>query len=308
MKFLMLKAAMPRRLLCGKQYFRQNSTSEFEAGSNLTNVNDGEYTIQFNNDWSVGDALNGGYLMAVALKAAQNCVNNLDPLSFTGYYMNKGLENTPATVTVAKLNESKSTSTVQVRISQLGLLRTQYMGVFGDLSAMKGFSHNKMTAPDLPPLEECIDGITMLRSVLGKGMTIGQRMDFRLSANSPYARGLLVNQRSEQAVLECWVAFEDGHDPCIRSLGLFSDSYPPCVLNLTQFAWVPTLEYGVHFWSRPEHDTKVGRYNNKQWIRARYYVDHVINGMLFTDGELWSADGKTLLATSRQLARVLIPR
>ncbi len=304
------------RLIGGRHTFSNHSVAskgayEFETGSELTHIKDGSFSINFNNDWSVGDALNGGYLMAVAVKAAQNVVN-LDPLTITGYYMNKGLENTPAAVDVVILNKSKSTSTVQVSITQLGLLRTQYVGVFGHAAHDKnGINHSKLTAPSLPPIADCIDGTAMLRGFMGEKLTIGNRVEFRLAADSPYARGFLKKKASHDAQLDCWVAFADGFKPDMRSLALFSDSFPPCVLNhVDKFAWVPTLEYAVQFWARPPALGKdnEGYYDDRQWLRARYHSDHLINGMLYTDGELWSADGQTLLATSRQLAKLMIPR
>ncbi len=303
------------KLTCVKSQLRQFSVKsyEFQKALNLIqNGKDNSFKIQFDNEWSVGDALNGGYLMAVALKAARNCApTGLQPLSFTGYYMNKGLENTEAEVDVSKIGESKSTTTLQVTIKQLGLLRTQYIGVFGELKPThqpNSLTHNTLKAPHLPSLENCIDGIAMLRAIAGMGLTLGNRMSLRLSADSPYATGFLQKKQIDVAAMDGWVAFEDGCEPDLVSLSLFSDSYPPCVLNLTQFGWVPTLQYGVHFWAQPQVDKKVGFFEGKHWLRARFSVSYVKHSMLFTDGELWSADGQTLLATSRQLARVFTPR
>ena len=44
------------------------------------------------------------------------------------------------------------------------------------------------------------------------------------------------------------------------------------------------------------------------WLRTTCAATHVNNGLLYTDGEIWSHDGKVLLATSRQLARILEPK
>jgi hypothetical protein len=143
-------------------------------------------------------------------------------------------------------------------------------------------------------------------------------MEFRLGRDSAYAKGVLKNEQTDEASLDCYVAFADGFTPDLRSLSHFSDSFPPCVLNLTSFGWVPTLQYNVHFWAKPpvydtsnnteEQNKNLGFYENKQWLRAHFHSDHVVNSMLYTDGELWSADGETLLATSRQMARVFTPR
>lgn len=299
---------------------RQLSTkTEFEADAALTKLNDSKYTIDFNSHWTVSGALNGGFLMSVALKAALESLQ-LDPLSFTGYYMSKALANNTAEIDVEILNKTKSTTVAQISVTQLGQLRTRYLGVFGKYDNLKGHSHSILKAPDLPPLSECVDGASMLRNLVqDDNWTIVNSVDFRAPSDSPYVRNFLSNQRGTEALCECWVTFADGHIPCIRSLAFFSDGIPPCVLNLTPFAWVPTLEYGVHFWSAPvinpeltslnaEQQQQLGYYAGKHWLRARFRSDHVINGTLYTDGELWSADGTTLLATSRQIARVFTPR
>eukprot|EP01034_Spumella_vulgaris_P027572 gene27572-34315_t len=139
-----------------------------------------------------------------------------------------------------------------------------------------------------------------------------------MGRDSAYANGILKNKQVDDASLDCYVAFADGFTPDLRSLSLFSDSFPPCVLNLTSFGWVPTLQYNVHFWAKPpvydatnktdEHNKENGYFEGKQWLKARFRTDYVVNSMLYCDGEIWSFDGQTLLATSRQMARVLIPR
>lgn len=90
------------------------------------------------------------------------------------------------------------------------------------------------------------------------------------------------------------------------------------------YTWVPTMEYTVHFWQRPDF-TKRGlpakstasadaaaaasdAAPESYWLRCTYNTPIVVNGLLYTDAHLWSEDGTTLLATSRQLAKVLTPR
>lgn len=292
-----------------------SAKKEFEADSNLLKQNDSRYTVDFNSHWTVSGALNGGFLMSVALKAAMQSLQ-LDPLSFSGYYMNKAVANTRAEIDVEVLNRTKSTTVAQVSVTQLGQLKTRYMGVFGSYDSLKGHSHSILKAPELPPIAECVDGAGMLRKLVkDDNWTIVNSVEFRAPSDSPYVQNFLSNVRGTQALFEGWVAFADGHIPDVRSLAFFSDGIPPCVLNLTPFAWVPTLEYGVHFWAPPvapsteqQQQQLQGYYEGKHWLRARYGSPHVINGTLYTDTELWSADGSTLLATSRQIARVFTPR
>jgi len=120
--------------------------------------------------------------------------------------------------------------------------------------------------------------------------------------------------------------------PGLRSMALFCDAMAP-ILGMMPYTWVPTLEYTVHFWQRPDF-TKRGVFPrdtapatvftsteaevaaaapvtepvSSYWLRCTYNTPIVVNGLLYTDAQLWSEDGTVLLATSRQLAKVLTPR
>jgi hypothetical protein len=111
-----------------------------------------------------------------------------------------------------------------------------------------------------------------------------------------------------------------------RSHSFFCDALPPPVLIITPSNWVPTLEYTVHFWGHPAAAPAgadsasqggdcpaappgaVHAFDDKLWLRCRMTTKHVRNSVLFTDAEVWGAEGGGLLASSRQLARVLTPR
>ena len=273
--------------------------------------------------WSIGDAPNGGYLMASAISAARECVPFRDPLSITAYYLSKAEEREAMDITVEVLGVAKSSATVQVSLSQRGSLRSRYLGTFGSLKSFRGLTHQAMQAPELPPPRKCIDANAVLRGVMGDKLKIAQQVDFLVAKNSPFAQSVLQGHQGDTAVLECWVAFRDGRAPCLRSLAFFCDALPPPVLIVTPSNWVPTLEYTVHFWDRPvastaaadqeyppdaASSTSVQAFDNKLWLRCRMVTRHVHNSLLFTDAEIWGATGDNLLATSRQLARVLAPR
>jgi hypothetical protein len=55
-------------------------------------------------------------------------------------------------------------------------------------------------------------------------------------------------------------------------------------------------------------DTPQPTIYDESYLRCRFETDYVRNSWLYTDGEIWSHDGSTLLATSRQLARLMSPK
>lgn len=291
----------------------------FDRETAVTRVGDNKFRGMVTDSWSIGDAPNGGYLMAFAISAARECVPFRDPLSMTAYYLSKASEEVEMDINVEVLGSSKSTATVQVSLSQQGTLRSRYIGTFGTLSDFKGLSHQTRAAPTLPPCDKCIDANFILRNAMGNDLKIANHIDFRVADNSHFAKSVLCGRQSDTAELECWVAYRDGRRPCLRSLAFLCDALPPPVLILTPSRWIPTLEYTVHFWSRPQqHDAGESSssisscsavfYDNQYWVRGRFITDYACNGLLFTDGEVWGARRNDLLATSRQLARVLTPR
>lgn len=122
--------------------------------------------------------------------------------------------------------------------------------------------------------------------------------------------------------MSCWIRFDGGELlPGMRSMALFCDAMAP-ILGMMPYTWVPTMEYTVHFWQRPDFtkrglpaknatsttDAASDAVTEPYWLRCTYNTPIVVNGLLYTDAHLWSEDGTTLLATSRQLAKVLTPR
>lgn len=149
------------------------------------------------------------------------------------------------------------------------------------------------------------------------------------SSSPPSPPSSLLNENSNnKAELNCWLRFSDERPITLTSLGFLNDCLPPPILSLLGMrnTWVPTVEYSVQFWGIPiipsnNHNNQNNNHNNNQsfdshecvlvgqeenpWVQAQFITNHVENGMLSTDSQIWSSDGKTLLANSRQLAKLV---
>lgn len=276
---------------------------------------DNHFTSFITNNWSVGDAPNGGYLMSIAIAAAQRTTKFQDPLSVSAYYTSKSVENESLDIEVTTLSASRSSSTIQIAFKQLGTLRCQFIGTFGDFTSLKGVDYGVLVAPQLPPVEKCIDSSEIILKALGGLNSLSKNIRFLSPPDDALVIGCFHGRRDKvsSASISCWVRFEDGRLPCVRSSSFFLDALPPPILSAVSSNWVPTFEYNVHFWSRPiiieatdtDHATSSTTDGSVRWLRCRFHTPFVLRGMLYTDGELWDEQGKTLLATSRQLARVL---
>lgn len=301
----------------GVRQFHNDETSLFNIETKVAPTSsDSIFSAHVSKNWSVGDAPNGGYLMGMAISAAGKVISFRDPLTMTAYYTNKALENQPVEISVNTLNKTKGTATVSVSFTQGGVLRSYYVGTFGSLANMQGLNFINHIAPQLPPPDECFDCSSALRKSFGDQLQVANRVEFRAPRDDPFVLGALSKQKTSEASLSCWVRFADDREPCLRSMALFCDVLPPPIVGIAQTTWVPTLEYTVHFWQRPnisQRDKSVcaddtAAAATPYWMRCKYNTPIALNGMLYTDAELWSEDGTQLLATARQLAKALTPR
>jgi len=146
---------------------------------------DNHFTSFVTNNWSIGDAPNGGYLMSIAIAAAQQTTKFQDPLTLTAYYTSKSLENQPLDIEVATLSAARSSSTIQISFKQLGTLRCQFLGTFGDFNSLKGVDYGSMEAPLLPPIEECIDSSAMIQKAFGNLNSISKNIRFLSPETTP---------------------------------------------------------------------------------------------------------------------------
>ncbi len=260
------------------------------------------FRVLISPDFSVGDVPNGGYLMSLVISASrQTLLNFMDPLSVSVHFFNKVTANIDAEIETQILQVSRSTATIEVSLLQKGQLKLKALGTFGTFGTIQGIDHSTVKAPNLIPVEECVNASEILRETMGNDLNIVKRYDLMLPPQDHYLKALQsCREDGREALMEGWVRFSDLQVPTLKSLSFFCDGIPPPVLCVSPFAWVPTMEYTVHFWERPMQTSP--------WLRVRFVTPFVRSGILHTDGEIWSADGERLLAKSRQLARVLTPR
>lgn len=171
--------------------------SMFSKDTEVTATSDpSQFTAHITNNWSVGDAPNGGMLMATAISAARKVIPFKDPLSMTAYYCQKAIENELVEIEVKTLNLTKGSATVSVSFSQLGSLRSQYIGTFGSLDKQRGLDFsNHTSAPQLPAPDDCVDCSSILRKKFGEHLRVADRVEFRSPKDDPFVLGAL--QRKE---------------------------------------------------------------------------------------------------------------
>ena len=315
----------------------------YDHVTDISHTGDLSFRGLLTDEFCIKGAPNGGYLMGLAMRAAKECISVEDPLTTTGYYVGKSVANAPMDLQVELLSTAKSTSTATVRCSQNGELKCFFTFTYGTLDRLKGLTQVNLLPPQLPPLRECVDAMAVMRKEVGKDMTIASQIELRVPPEDEFARTTLAGQQGTVASLTGWGSFANtgpsvtgsaGSNTgaigtgiaktgtprplCLSSLCQLADCFPPPVLNIARFGWIPTLEYTVHYWNHPAAaDTAATAHlegleknhpdRHAHWVRYTASTSVVQNSMCYLDNEVWSACGGFLLATSRQLARVMIP-
>jgi acyl-CoA thioesterase len=234
--------------------------------------------------WNIGANPNGGYLLALAARALQQCTPaQPDPLSITVHYLRPGLADRPCRIDTRLLRSGRTLSTVGATLVQDGSARLELIAAMGDLGAAAAPPRLSLPMPKMPPPDDCPG-----RSAGAQGVELPllQRLNVRLHPDEavPGAAG--------RARVSGWIRLADGSAPDALACLLMADAFPPSLFGLLgMVGWVPTIELTVHLRRRPAPG----------WLLGAFESHDLSDGRMIEDGALWDSDGQ-LVVQSRQLA------
>ena len=256
------------------------------AASALSRTGEGSWQGAIAPGWDIVGAANGGYLLAIAARAATLASARPDPVTVTAHYLAPGA---PGHITVSTeiVKAGKRFTTVSATMSDAGRPLLRMLGSFGDLQESSGVERMEAGPPDLPPVEECLPvepTETFPPPFMG-------RVELRLPPERASAWG-----SSGAPRVEGWFRLRDDEPIDTIALLVAVDSFPPTIFFTDlPIAWVPTVELTAHIRARPAPG----------WLRCAFTTRFITGGFLEEDGEVWDSEGR-LVAQSRQLA--LLPR
>jgi acyl-CoA thioesterase len=262
--------------------------SEFDTDTAIDRLAEGAYAAELTDRWSIGHVPNGGYTMAVALRALLRGLDRPDPLTVTAHFL-RPAEPGPAELDVETVRAGRSAAIGTVSLHQSGVERVRLLGSATDLSRDdRRDAHHESGPPDLPPPEDCLRGDGTMPG--GGIASVAERFDLRLHPEHVgWARGAPTG-RLEVAG---WIRPADGRESDTVLLPAIVDAFPPTVFELGAMGWVPTLELTLHVRCRPAPG----------WLRCAVRSHHVSSGLVEEDAEVWDAEDR-LVAMSRQISRV----
>jgi acyl-CoA thioesterase len=239
--------------------------------------------------WSIADRPNGGYLMAMGVRALGTGLAHPDPLTVTGHFLRSPVPG-PITATVESIRDGRTVSTGEARLFQNGREFLRLLGTFGDLRAAVGVTDMQVKPPGMPDLDDCIRAAPDGLMPDGTRLSIMQRLDIRMA---PDAFGWLRGQPSDRAEVCAWIRFADDREPDLLSLALIVDGVAPAVLSVGHTGSVPTIELTTHFRAHPAPG----------WLKLVTRTRALIDGYLDEEAEIWDSEDR-LVAQGRQFARL----
>ena len=236
--------------------------------------------------WDIAGNANGGYLLAIAARAAAGATERPDPVSVTAHYLAPAKPG-PVTIDTTVLKQGRQLATASAVLSSSERPLVAILGSFGDLQPGRTTERVESGPPDLPPPEECV----LVEPTPTFPPPFVGRIELRLHPDHVAFGGLPGVPR-----VRGWFRLRDDEPIDTVALLVAVDAFPPTIFFANvPVPWVPTLELTTHVRARPAPG----------WLRCEFTTRFITGGFLEEDGEVWDSTGR-LVAQSRQLA--LLPR
>ncbi|MFI5657630.1 thioesterase family protein [Streptomyces sp. NPDC051684] len=272
--------------------------SEFDRDTAVTRRagEPGVYDIDLSAGWTIINALNGGYLLAVLGRALADALPHDDPFTVSAHYLTASAPG-PAVIRTDVARSGRTLSTGQASLFQYAedgseVERIRVIASYGDLDALPDDVRTSAEPPVMPPAEQCFgagDAPEGAPPVPGSS-AISDRLHLKLD---PATLGWALGAPSGKGEMRAWFGLADGRDMDPLSLLLAVDALPPTAFEMGLKGWVPTVELTVHVRCRPAPGP----------VRVSITTRNLAGGFLEEDAEVWDAKDR-LVAQSRQLARV----
>ena len=262
-------------------------TFQFDQDTRIEAIGDGRYRGVMTDGWNIGDNPNGGFLLSIISAAFSGEVSHPDPISFTTHYLRPGLSGQPFEVDVEVLRVGRSLTTARAMLIQDGSVRLVSMAAYSDLMQSAGVDADISIAPiEIPPPKDCV---SRTGDIQGIDIPMMSKLDVRLNPQQMNAGPHQVPK------LSGWIRHKDHRPVDVRSLLLFSDTFPPSTfVKLGNVGWVPTIELTIHVRRRPADG----------WVLAEFQTSDLSEGRMIETGCLWDSNGQ-LVAQSRQVGLVM---
>ena len=263
--------------------------SAFDTATAVHRTEGGGLLAELDAGWEVGGGiLNGGYLLAVAGKAAVLESPHEHAVGLAASYL-RAPGAGPATLAVQAGTAGRTVAHSTVVLADAG---GPALSVLATTATLRdGEPEYAVPTPGMPTVEECVS-VAEYRHLAQPDVPVpglSQRLDIRLD---PATAGWALGRPSGEPVIRAWMRFADGRDPDPLALVLFADALPPTGFAIGRMGWAPTVQLQVLVRAVPAPG----------WCLAEARGGEMAGGWVDEDYRIWDSTGR-LVAQSRQLAR-----
>jgi acyl-CoA thioesterase len=256
----------------------------FGEATAVRRLADGRYRAEIDGDYGFAAAINGGYLMAVLLRAAIDATPHPHPVATSATFLRVARPG-PAEIVVEPRKSGRTTSAARVTVLQDDLPVVDAQVSTGTLDATAVATWSAPPAAAMPPIEDCLTFDSG-----GEHRGFAEQVDMRFD---PATMGWLDGQPAGSPQMRAYFRTRRPYPPDGILLALAVDALPPVVLDTGAGGWTPTVELTWYMRSLPEPG----------WLTLLGSGRLVSDGWFDEDVEVWDAAGR-LVAQSRQIARI----
>ncbi|MED7926892.1 thioesterase family protein [Nonomuraea sp. LP-02] len=259
--------------------------TKFDEATQAIKIDDTTYDVCLDPGYSIGGPLNGGYLMAVILRAVVDASPFEHPVSTTAQFLKAPVPG-PAQVRVEPLKAGRTAAFARATLVQDGTAKIEGLITTATLSGAAPDYHDDEVHP-MPPVEDCL---RLPDPKPESGMTLNAQMELRFD---PPTIGWLKGEPTGRPESRAYFRMAEPQDPDPYVLALAVDALPPVVFSAGARGWAPTVDLTWHLRALP----------------APGWLTLIGGGRMISDGwfdeevEVRDSTGR-LVAQSRQLARV----
>jgi acyl-CoA thioesterase len=259
----------------------------FDADTALQPTAEGRWRGWVPDHWFVGRGPNGGFLAAVAARAAEAAAGR--PLRSLSLHFLAAPAVGPLDVSATTVREGRSYSAASVRIEQGGQAMTLALATLGALPD-NGAEWDAGTMPAPIPLADT-ERVPLEQAGIPAFM---RNYDMRWALGTQLGGAAAVPETGG------WIRTTEPRALDAPLVAAMTDAWAPAAfVALGRFAAAPTLDLTIHI-RRPLPPADMAPEDH---VLGRFSSRLSVAGVWEEDGELWTPDGE-LIAQSRQLALV----
>ncbi|GGK86237.1 hypothetical protein Sme01_39640 [Sphaerisporangium melleum] len=259
--------------------------TKFDEATQAIRVDETTYDVCLDPGYGIGGPLNGGYLMAVMLRAAVDASPYEHPVSTATQFL-RAVPPGPARVRLEPLKTGRTAAMTRATLVQDGTAYVEALITTATLGDGPGDWAGEVPV-QMPPVEECLP---LPAPRPESNMTLSTRIDLRFD---PPTVGWYTGTPSGRPESRAYFRMAEPQDPDPFVLALAIDALPPVVFSAGARGWAPTVELTWHLRALPAPG----------WLRVLGHGRLIRDGWFDEDVEVWDSAGN-LVAQSRQLARL----